>query len=629
MAEDIATLGIKVLSGDIVKATRRLDKLEKQSKKSVKSNKKLGDSFKGVGTAIGGLGLGLAFKSIISLAIEQERVVRQLDAAIESTGGSAGFTTKELQKMAAGFQEVTNYGDEAIISAQSILLTFTNLKGDVLPATTEAVLDLSERMGTDLKSSAIQLGKALNDPVANLSALSRSGIQFSESQKDTINALVKTNRLADAQKIILKELKVQFGGSAKAARDTFGGAIKSLGNAFGDLLEGDGGNLKEAKGATEDLIKLLQDDGTKAAFAGIVTGVIAVTTALIDGVVWLNKFGESIGTFLAGGDGTKTLKEIDNEIRKINDSIRSTEGFIKQNEEGGFLTYFTGGSDKKVDKLRELRVELDLLKMQRDAMTKKSDGEEGADPKKILDPVNDPVVVPKAFDQDAELEALQEKHTSELDLLREKAHAENEILKAKLASDSEFEDEAARLKYKIKVKLSKDELALDKKTKKSKMNLEMASGKMAASIADKFAVLMTSKNKEMFEIGKAAATASALINTYQGATKALAQGGFWGIFMAAAVVAAGIAQVSSIQSQQFGGGGGGGGGSMAMPSATLGGGTFPDSSGLSDVPDTDAAPRQQVSITLNGAGYSKENVRELITSINEEVGDGAELVATQ
>jgi len=134
MAEEIATLGIKIDSKDIVKATKSLDKLEGQSKKNTKETKKLSQSFSGLGTVIGGVGLGLALKNIISLTIEQERVVQQLDAAIKSTGGSAGFTTRELQDMAASLQGVTNFGDEAILSMQSILLTFTNLKGDVLPA---------------------------------------------------------------------------------------------------------------------------------------------------------------------------------------------------------------------------------------------------------------------------------------------------------------------------------------------------------------------------------------------------------------------------------------------------------------------------------------------------------------
>jgi len=346
MAEDIARLGIKVDSKDIVKATKSLDKLERQSKDNTKEAKKLSSAFSGLGTIVGAAGLGLAFKSIISLSIEQERVVKQLDAAIKSTGGSAGFTTQELQAMAASLQGVTNYGDEAILSMQSILLTFTNLKGDVLPATTEAVLDLAERMGTDLNSAAIQLGKALNDPVANLSALSRSGIQFSTDQKDMIKSLDETNRMADAQAIILKELNVQFGGSAKAARDTFGGALKSLGNAFGDLLEGDDGNLIEAKKATEELIKVLQDEQTKQAFAAITTGVIGMVSSIVKGINALNDFGDAIGRNLANlfeGDETP-IKKLTDEIKHLeliqsraavgsdmwkNSTDRLTESYIK------------------------------------------------------------------------------------------------------------------------------------------------------------------------------------------------------------------------------------------------------------------------------------------------------------
>jgi len=136
MAEVIERLRRKVDSKDIVKATKSLDKLERQSKDNTKEAKKLSSAFSGLGTIVGAAGLGLAFKSIISLSIEQERVVKQLDAAIKSTGGSAGFPTQELQAMAASLQGVTNYGDEAILCMQSIFLTFTNLEGDVLPATT-------------------------------------------------------------------------------------------------------------------------------------------------------------------------------------------------------------------------------------------------------------------------------------------------------------------------------------------------------------------------------------------------------------------------------------------------------------------------------------------------------------
>ena len=56
----------------------------------------------------------------------------------------------------------------------------------------------------------------------------------------------------------------------------------------------------------------------------------------------------------------------------------------------------------------------------------------------------------------------------------------------------------------------------------------------------------------MFNIGKAAALASAIINTAQGATKALGQGGIFGPILAATVIASGAVQIATIGNQKFG-----------------------------------------------------------------------------
>jgi hypothetical protein len=92
---------------------------------------------------------------------------------------------------------------------------------------------MSTAMGTDPKQAAIQLGKALNDPVKGISALSRVGVTFTDQQKKTIGALVKGGKTAEAQKIILKELSSEFGGAA-AASSTMG---EKAAVSFGNLKE--------------------------------------------------------------------------------------------------------------------------------------------------------------------------------------------------------------------------------------------------------------------------------------------------------------------------------------------------------------------------------------------------------
>ena len=176
-------------------------------------------------------------KDSISAFRQQEKAIAQVEAGLEATGSTAGFTSQEFQKMASNLQKTTLFGDEQILQdATAQLLTFTNISGEQFERTQKAALDLATRLDGDLKSASIQLGKALNDPVANLSALSRSGIQFSKEQKEVIKTLAESGRLAEAQSVILDELNKQYGGSAEAAAEADGG-MTQLSNAIGDAKE--------------------------------------------------------------------------------------------------------------------------------------------------------------------------------------------------------------------------------------------------------------------------------------------------------------------------------------------------------------------------------------------------------
>jgi len=169
---------------------------------------------------------------------KQQKAIAQVEAGLKSTGHAANRTSQELQKMAADLQKKTIFGDEEILQfATAQLLTFTNIAGEQFDRTQVMALDLATRLDGDLKSASIMLGKALNDPVANLSALSRAGIQFSDEQKETIKDLAETNRLAEAQTMILEELERQYGGSAEAAALAGMGPIQQLQNELSDLSE--------------------------------------------------------------------------------------------------------------------------------------------------------------------------------------------------------------------------------------------------------------------------------------------------------------------------------------------------------------------------------------------------------
>jgi hypothetical protein len=97
--------------------------------------------------------------------------------------------------------------------------------------------DMSVALGKDSADSAILLGKALNDPIAGLTALRRVGVQLSDEQEKSIKTFMEQNDLMSAQKVILGELETQFGGSASAFGNTAQGRLQKMQHAWGALQE--------------------------------------------------------------------------------------------------------------------------------------------------------------------------------------------------------------------------------------------------------------------------------------------------------------------------------------------------------------------------------------------------------
>ena len=196
------------------------------------------------GPLVGGAAIFRFAQKSNELFNQQQAAIANVEAGLKSTQGTAGKTLKTLLADAQKLQRNTFFGDETILqNATAQLLTFTNITGKNFDRTQQASLDLTaklrglEAQGTDLRASSILLGKALNDPVANLGALGRVGIQFSTQQKALIKSLAKGGNAAGAQTIILNELERQYGGTAEALAKTTGGMELAAKNKMGDTME--------------------------------------------------------------------------------------------------------------------------------------------------------------------------------------------------------------------------------------------------------------------------------------------------------------------------------------------------------------------------------------------------------
>lgn len=217
----------------------------------------------GVATAAISAAYGLARfgKAAVAEAREAAKVGRLTDAVIASTGGVANVTAGHVADLATSLSNMAGVDDEVIQSGENLLLTFTNVRNevgkgnDVFDQATSTILDMSVALGTDMRSATILAGKALNDPIKGITALTRVGVSFTEQQKDQIRTLVESGKTLEAQKIILGELNREFGGAAKAAADP----TERLTVAFGNFEEAVGTTLLPViDGITEGLTGLAE-----------------------------------------------------------------------------------------------------------------------------------------------------------------------------------------------------------------------------------------------------------------------------------------------------------------------------------------------------------------------------------
>ena len=162
--------------------------------------------------AVGAVVKGI--QSVVAEAREAEKVTAITANRIKTMGNAANISAAQIGKLANSIARKTGVDDEAIQSGANLLLTFKNVReevgkgNDIFTRATQIVTDMSREKGMGgLEASSIRLGKALNDPVKGISALSRVGVQFSAEQKKMIKDMVKQGDILGAQKIILKELE--------------------------------------------------------------------------------------------------------------------------------------------------------------------------------------------------------------------------------------------------------------------------------------------------------------------------------------------------------------------------------------------------------------------------------------
>jgi hypothetical protein len=260
---------------------RSMDGTQRSSKSMASGWGKLIGVVAGVTAAVEAAGFAFRF---LGDSIEEARAARKAMAQTAAVMRSMGRTEapKRISKMIDDLEAMSGIDGDNLREMTNVLLTFGNVTDKTFEKANSLALDLSVAFSKDLQSSAVMVGKALNDPTKGLTALTRIGVAFTSEQQEQIKAMMDVNDVAGAQKIIMRELERQVGGSAEAQAD----GIAKTQVAYDNLKE----QIGEVLMSTGDLLA----GTTNADFA---EGIRNATT-------WIRKHTPQIQEALAGIAGS-------------------------------------------------------------------------------------------------------------------------------------------------------------------------------------------------------------------------------------------------------------------------------------------------------------------------------------
>lgn len=517
------------------------------------------------------------FFESIEMANKNARSVNMLAAAYNAVGFSAKGALDQAKAFASEMQNLTGIADEVFLDGQRLLANY-GIVGQKAQESIRAAYALSVGIGTSLESAITLVAKAAAGSTASLS---RYGIVLGDG--------VKEGEKFDA---VLKQINDKFGASAQATLGDMTTKVGALKESWGDFREEVGTNLTPA------LIKLLE-----------------VGTQVVN--VLGNLFGQKRSTdVIAYEKNLEKIAEINKQIdywrskvynkgynqKAVNDRLYSLEKELK------FYTQAQEALDKQnYEKAKQAKIDNEIVEKQAEQINNartinKVVESRAKKESEILAKVQEQVNAAQAkgaqttreqtvkFSADYSnmsggnlvQEAIRLDNERRLqeqiaEIRRENLEKQAADAKAIFEKSNEAELEANAAKYETALiqlgefnaqQLEQQETynAQRQAMEQNLVNFNQTAAnayaktqtqnfKNAQALFSQIGQLATNENKKLAAVGKAGSIAQATINTYEGATKALAQGGFFGIAMAAAVIASGLAQVAQISNVKLAEGG--------------------------------------------------------------------------
>ena len=246
-----------------------------------------------LGASFGILKIEQFIEGGIKKALEFNKAVAQVQAGIQSTGGVAGISAKQIEDMTGSIAKTSLYSKTQMMDAAAQTLSFTNIHKDMYKSVLQNSADVAARTGNDIHQVSIQMGKAFDNPMKGIMSLRRIGVTFSNEQIEQVKRLQAAGKITEAQQLMAIELNKQYGGSAEAAfnADPLAAYNKEM------------GALQKQVG--EAFIALLQI--AKPVFDDLMRGLSGMTDGVKEFVEWFKKGGDGVLFFTASVKALATI----------------------------------------------------------------------------------------------------------------------------------------------------------------------------------------------------------------------------------------------------------------------------------------------------------------------------------
>tara|TARA_R110000765_G_scaffold426596_1_gene542772 strand:- start:1013 stop:2767 length:1755 start_codon:yes stop_codon:yes gene_type:complete len=463
-----------------------------------------------------------------------------------------GRRSNALLAFASQQQEVTRFGDEETISAMSLLGAYTDNE-KAIARLTKASMDLAVAKNMDLNSAVDLVGKSV---FSTTNALTRYAVTISGAQGST-------TRLSSA----ISSLNKLYGGQAIADAKTYDGVMDQLGNSLGDLGEDLGAGLIPMLKLSAKALQFIADsiDAEEAQAYG--TAIIGVGIAYI--------------SLAHGAKIASASMALLNKISKKNLIIFGATMAV-----GALIDKFnlfadaTGNLDEELKKL------------------------EGA-----LDKYNVKVTESTVLEESA-MELMRQKN----ELLKDGLNINEQLLL--IAFEIDENALLAKQGHITEIEMRKKNMSLTLQQTTLEEKLKDARAKTTSTAVASLGKLNTAMGGSA-KASKRLAQAVAVIDTYSAANKALASGvPPYNYIAMAAVIATGLANVATIEAQQFAKGGNF---VTNKPELIMVGESGREHVQITpiDRPEERAMQGSGVTININGGVVQEDYIRnELIPAIN-------------